>query len=161
MSYQQTLENLYEMFPDQSHQIINKVFKECHYSPEVTINHLLKISKQSRSQKSQKSPGSTSPKTSKTASPSQPSQNHIFPDDFLRFPPNVEYVQVDADSGLEGGSPLQGIQDLTFDEASPKMNSLGSMDSLTQTNSSDQAFTGWNNIKNLFLSKKGSGYNQI
>lgn len=164
MSYQETLKDIYDMFPEQSHQTINKVFKECHNVPELTINRLLKLQKSSQAkppkQTSSKSQSSTA-KSPNKAPPSPSTHNHIFPEDFLRFPANVEYVQVDADSGLEGASPLQGIQDLAFDETTPKMNSMGTLGSLSQSNSGNQTFAGWDKIKSRFLSKKTSGYNQI
>lgn len=159
IQYSHALKELYEMFPQHNRDVIKQVLERNHRSLENTINTLLSMSPTKVPSNTSKGTANSTIKSKKNSNHASPPQDHIFPEDFLRFPPHVEYVQVDADNGLEGTSPLQTTQDVAFKSSNSSLQSADLLNSLSQSdfNTSDS----WNTMKSYFMSNKESGYNQI
>lgn len=85
ISYSAALSKLQEMFPNHSPATIEKSLRDARGVMEVAVNKLLAI-KPDKGKHSAES-------SVKKPTMSEKSQ-HIFPDDYLRWPKNVHYVKV-------------------------------------------------------------------
>ena len=85
ISYSAALSKLQEMFPNHAPATIEKSLRDARGVMEVAVNKLLKIKpdKGKRSAESGTKKGAVNEKT-----------QHIFPEDYLRWPKNVQYVKV-------------------------------------------------------------------
>ena len=146
---QEIVQSLQEMFPNHSRDTIQLVVHETNGNLDAAINRLLNMKNKSSSQQ----PASRPPPQN-----SQPSQEHIFPEDFLRWPKNVEWICVNSDLS---DYTLQTDDDVTYNQSSDSMDPLPENASLQRSEiDSNSQLSGWAKLKSRFMSM-GSGYNQI
>ena len=146
---QEMIQSLQEMFPNHSRETIQLVVQETGGNLDAAINRLLNLKN-----------SSPNPQSSSKAPPlkAQSSQEHIFPEDFLRWPKNVEWICVNSDLS---DYTLQTDDDVTYNQSSDSMDPLPENASLQRSEiDSNSQLSGWAKLKSRFMSM-GSGYNQI
>lgn len=148
--------SLQEMFPNHSVDTITRVVHETSGNTESAINLLLRIP-----QDKKPNPTRREPQTVAKPPPQhdRPQQEHIFPEDFLRWPKNVEWVCVSSDLNQ---SPLQSEEDiLNSQQSSDPMTPLPNNSNISRGGfDTNQQLSGWAKLKSRFMTM-GSGYNQI
>ncbi|KAH0787228.1 CUE domain containing protein [Histomonas meleagridis] len=143
------LRSLQEMFPNHSPETIRRVLRECRGVVESAVNKLLRIPAPQPSVPTQKSTTNTKPHRS---------QDHIFPDDFLRWPKGIKWEKVQAN--LDNFTPLQTEADLVPLGTDPSISSdLPESEDIPILNP-QQSQSGWDKLKDKFLSMH-SQYTQL
>ena len=152
------IQSLQEMFPNHSISEIERAVVESNGSTENAINRLLSTPATNYGRQSSHRPRNAPISQLSQPSPSSRSNDHIFPDDFLRWPKNVEYVCVSSELV---NSPLQTDEDVIGPSNEPGMAPIGEAHAVEKGsfNGANQ-LSGWSKLKAKFMSM-GSGYNQI
>ncbi|OHT08139.1 hypothetical protein TRFO_23414 [Tritrichomonas foetus] len=148
------IHSLQEMFPNHSVGIIERVVQETRGSTEAAINKLLSIP----ADRSAPSQGHFSRPAQRQQQPPPPERtsDHIFPEDFLRWPKNVEWVCVSSEISE---SPLQTDDDVINPHSADGIMPPLPNNATIQKGGFDQT-SGWSKLKSRFMSM-GPGYNQI
>lgn len=147
---QEMIRSLQEMFPNHSRDTIQLVVQETNGNLDAAINRLLSLKNRTNPLQQQQS----------KAAPAkvQSSQEHIFPEDFLRWPKNVEWICVNSDLS---DYTLQTDDDVTYSSSNEQLEPLPDNSSLQRSDfDSNNQLSGWSKLKSRFMSM-GSGYNQI
>jgi hypothetical protein len=155
MDYSDALARLKEMFPKHPTTAIDRALRENRGALHPTITQLLRSAPDSKARPPH-------PKTSNPAAKHRPLPNHdptadhIFHPDFLRLPPDVEWVKIKVDSS--GSSPLQTDDDIMLPslrkDPHAEMRSLTDSPSQTlQLGPADPKHqeSGWAKLKSRFL----------
>lgn len=146
------IQSLQEMFPNHSRDTIQRVVQETQGNTDAAINKLLNLKERSNM------PQSSSRNPPLQSTPSQErAQEHIFPEDFLRWPKNVEWICVNSDLS---DYALQADDDIGYSNSSDQMEPLPENSNLQRTEMDGGNLSGWAKLKSQFMSM-GSGYNQI
>ena len=96
------LQEIQEMFPDHSTALINRILQECRGNPELAIARILDTPPDKKSGTTHSSHHHSHHHTSSKC------PEHIIPEDFLRWPPNVRTVKVSLKS--QQSTPQPGVQ---------------------------------------------------
>jgi len=107
--YTRNLRQLKEIFPKHTTTTIDRALRENHNRLEPTITQLLKVPADVKGSPAPP-PKPSAPAASRPTPAREAAPDHIFPPDFLRLPPDVEWMKVAVESG--GPSALQTEDDI-------------------------------------------------
>ena len=159
IQYQSAIQELQEMFPEHSKNLIEGTLRSVNLSIDAAIAILLDTPPDKASHPSRPAPAPVqAPPPSQPHKPAAaPIKQHIFPADFLRWPPNATTIKVsiqptDVTGGASSVSYPQPTQQL------PQSPQLFDLDMNSIQNESKQPASGWAKFKARFSKK---GYEQI